>query len=131
MAKTYIKELQEQIEGLNDGFNIKEVELSLLENEMQDTLSPYKLLSEQTGYLLEMMNELIDFEKKKPSDRIIASKTRLLTLLHINTRLNGIIGYNNALKVCNKQLVGKIQVLRAENSDMNRQLMNINLSKDF
>lgn len=131
MAKTYIKELQEQIEGLNDGFNIKEVELSLIENELQDTLSPYKLLSEQTGYLLEMMNELIEFEKKKPSDRITASKTRLLTLLHINTRLNGIIGYNNALKVCNKQLVGKIQVLRAENSDMNRQLMNINLSKDF
>lgn len=131
MAKTYIKELQEQIEKLNDGFEAKEVEIWLLENELQDTVSPYKLLSEQTGFLLEMMTELLAFEKKNPSDRIKASKGRLLKLLHINTELNGIVNYNNTLKTCNRQLLGKIQMLRVKNNEMNMELMKISRSHNF
>lgn len=131
MAKTYVKVLQEQIESLEDGFELKDVELYLLESELQETLSPYKLLSEQNGYFLDMLNEIIEFEKKKPSDRVTASKKRLLNLLHLNTLLTGIVNYNNTLKTCNKLLIGKIQLLRLKNAELNKELTKIRLSNEF
>lgn len=126
MAKTYIKELQEKVEALEDGFDMHQVELSLLENEIQDTNLPNKLLGEQTGLLLEMLNEVVEFGKKKPSERVTASKKRLLGLLCINTSLNQIVSYNQSLKAFNKQLVGHIQVLRIENAELKRQIGNFN-----
>jgi hypothetical protein len=131
MAKEYFKELQEKIEKLEDGFDIKNLELGLLESEIQDTLKPTKLLNEQNHYLLEMLEQIIKFEKSKPSARVTASKQRLITLLGINTQLNQIMYYNQSLKLFNRELVTIIQLLRVENSDFKKQLKNISDANNF
>ncbi len=131
MAKTYTKELKEKVGALEDGFDMYQVELGLLENEIQEINTPNQLLGEQTGLLLEMLSEVVEFGKKKPSERVAASKKRLLELLSINTRLNQIVSYNQSLKVFNKQLVGSIQVLRLENSDLKRQIENMVKAEEY
>ena len=131
MAKTYIKELKEKVGALEDGFDMYQVELGLLENEIQEINMPNQLLGEQTGLLLEMLSEVVEFGKKKPSERVTASKKRLLELLSINTRLNQIVSYNQSLKVFNKQLVGSIQVLRLENSKLNKQIENMVKAEEY
>ena len=130
-AKTYVKQLQEQIELLEDGFDIKSVEIDLLKSEMEETLSPYKLLGEQTGYLLDMLTEVIEFERKKPSERITASKTRLITLLHINTQLSKIVDYNQSLKLINRNMVASMQLLRIKNFNLTKEVNKLTLSNQF
>lgn len=131
MAKEYFKKLQEQIETLEDGFDIKNIELGLLENEMQDFLKPSVLLSQQAKYLLEMTEELIEYAKSKPGPRVNASKERLLNLLHLHTQLGGVLTYNQTIKLFNRELVTKIQLLRVENADLRRKLDNVHKSDNF
>lgn len=131
MAKTYIKELQETIEQLQDGFDMRSVENALLQNEIEDTQLPNKLLGEQSGYLLDMLNEVLVYEKKMPSQRITDAKNRLINLLHINTQLNKILSYDHSLRLFNRELVGKIQLLRVENHKLKDELQKVTLSKEF
>ena len=131
MEKEYFKQLQEKIEQLQDGFDIKTIEIALLENEIQDTNKPMVLLCEQNKYLLEMLEQVIEFEKKKPSVQVKVSKTRLITLIGINTQLSNVCCYNQSLKLFNRELVGRIQILRVENSDLKKQLQNIISAEQF
>ncbi len=125
------KELQAKINLLQDGFDIKSLELGLLESEMQDTLKPTALLNEQNKYLLEILEQIIKFEKSKPSASVTASKNRLVTLLGINTQLSQIMYYNQSLKLFNRELVTSIQLLRLENSELKKQLKNISDANNF
>lgn len=126
MAKTYIKELQEKIELLEDGFDMKSIEVSLLQNDMQDTLHPNIILSQLTHFILKMLGELIEYQNKnKPSLKVIASKTRLITMLNITIELSGIGDKMQSIKLFNKELVTKIQLLRVENSDLRKELKNV------
>lgn len=131
MVKTYFKELQEKIERLEDGFDIKNVEIGLLESEIQDTLKPTGLLNYQFLKLAEMLEEVLEYEKIKPSERITASKTRLINLLGVNTQLNEIMYVNHRLKLFNRELVAKIQLLRVENADLKLQLDNVAKAENF
>lgn len=131
MAKEYIKELHEIIESLEDGFDIHAAEITLIKNDMEDTLSPYKLLGESAGYLLEMFNEVVEFERKKPSDRVTASKKRLFALIDINTQLGQIVSYNQNLKLCNQQLVGQMQLLRLKNWELIQENKRLSESNTF
>lgn len=125
------KELQAKINLLQDGFDIKSIEIGLLESEMQDTLKPTKLLSEQNNCLLEMLEQIIKFEKTKPSASVTASKNRLVTLLGINTQLSEIMYYNRSLQLFNRELVTRIQLLRVENSELKKQLKNVSDATNF
>lgn len=131
MAKTYFKELQEKIECLEDGFDIKSVEIGLLESEIQDTLKPTGLLNYQFSKLTEMLEEVMEYEKIKPSERITASKTRLINLLGVNTQLNEVMYVNHRLKLFNRELITKIQLLRVHNADLKRKLENIVNAEGF
>jgi hypothetical protein len=115
MAKTYIKELQETIESLNDSLDLKEAERYLLLSELETVNEPCKLLGEQTGYLLDMLQEVVDYEKKYPSERIKASKERLIALLDINTRLGKIVSYNANLQASNRNLYRELVSVMAKN----------------
>lgn len=132
MAKTFIKELQEKVELLQDGFDIKSIEHSLLENEMVDMLRPSRLLSDLSGYLLEMTEELTEHVKKKgltPAAK--KSQERLIKLIHLSTQLNILGVHNQSLKLFNKELVGKIQLLRIDRAELNRQITNMINAENF
>jgi len=131
MEKTYTKELQEKIKALEDGFDIKNVEMGLLENEMQDFLKPSALLAQQSRLLLEMTDELFEYAKKKPGPRVTASRDRLMILLHINTQLGSVMCYNQSLKLFNRELVGKIQLLRIERAELKKQIENMTKANNF
>ena len=131
MSKTYVKILQEDIENLQDGFDMQGVEIILLQNDIEETLSPYKLLGEQSGYLIEMLTEVIEFEKNKPSDRVKASKKRLLALMDTNTELGKIVGYNQKLKLYNQQLLGHMQLLRLKNKELRDEILKFNQINNF
>jgi len=95
-----------------------EAEKYFLLSELEHVNEPYKLLGEQSGYLLEMLQEAMDYGKKYPSGRITASKKRLFTLLDINTRLGKIVSYNANLKAINKHLYGEVMALRKKNKEL-------------
>lgn len=132
MAKTYIKELQEKIEILEDGFDIHSAELSLMESELQDVLKPSLLLSELTHTHLEMLHEVLVYIKKnKVNDRVLASKDRLLRLIDISTQLNGIGDTSASLKSLNKEMIGRLQLLRIENSELRLKIENFEKAVNF
>jgi predicted nuclease with TOPRIM domain len=97
---------------------IADIEKYFLLSELEEVNEPYKLLGEQSGYLLEMLQEAMDYGKKHPSERITASKKRLFTLLDINTRLGKIVSYNANLKATNKHLYGEVMTLRKKNKEL-------------
>lgn len=125
------KELQQKIKELEDGFNIKDIECGLLESELTETLKPNILLSELTFIHLEMLKEVHEYSKGKSSDRITSSKNRLLNLLDISTQLSGIGDKNKSLKLFNRELVTRIQLLRIENSDLRKELKKIEDAASF
>ena len=131
MAKTFVKKLQEKIEQLEDSYDIKNVELALLENELQETKEGPALLMQQSSILIEMFEEVFNYHKKKPSERSKASMERLMKLMDINNRLQSKVSYNAYLQAINKDMFGRIQVLRVEKADLNRQLTNLNNSAQF
>ena len=132
MAKEYFKELQEKIEYLQDGVDFKNIELGLLESEMQDVLEPSLLLSQITYIHTEMLSELFDYiRKNKPSERLTASKERLLNLLTKTEKLNSMTNKMQTLKLFNRELVVKLQLLGVENDELRKQLKNISDANNF
>jgi hypothetical protein len=126
MAKEYLKKLQEQIESLEDGFDIKSIELGLLQNEMQDTLRPNIILSQLTHFILQMLGELNEYQQKnKLSAKAIASKTRLITMINITIELSGMGDKMQTLKLFNLELVNKMQLLRVENANLRKELKGV------
>lgn len=120
---TYIDDLKTKAKNLQDNFDIQSVEIGLLQNDMQDTLKPNLLLSELNGYVLEMMNDLVEYEKKnKLTARMQASKERLVKMLFVASELSGVGDKLQSFKLFNRELVGKIQLLRIENADLKNKL---------
>lgn len=120
---TYIKDLQQKIERLEDGFDIQGVEMHLLQSEMQDTTKPNVLLMQLVQFVLQMMIELNEYEQKnKLTPRMKASKERLIKMLDITCELSGMGDKMHSLKLSNKFMVGKIQMLRIENAEFKHKL---------
>ncbi len=132
MAKEYLKKLQEQIERLEDGFDIKNIELVLLENELKDNLRPNIILSQLTQFILQMLIELNQYEQKnKLSSKVLASKIRLLSMFDLITELSGMGDKLQNFKLFNRELVIKMQMLRAENYNLKKQLKAVSDAETF
>lgn len=126
MAKTYIKELQEKIEALEDGVDMKEVEINLLLSEMKDTTRPNILLLQLVQYVIQMLIELNEYQQKnKLTERMLSSKDRLVKMLDITSELNGMGDKMHSLKLANKFMIGKMSLLRIENSDLRKELKGV------
>lgn len=120
---SYTKDLQEKIAKLEDGFNIQSVEIGLLQSEMVDTLKPNRLLSELNSDIIDMMNDLIEYEKKtKLTPRMQQSKKRLINMLFVISELSDLGSKLQSLKLFNREIVGKIQLLRIENAELKHKL---------
>lgn len=120
---TYIKDLQNKVAAMSDQFDIKSIEIGLLQSEMVDTLKPNRLLSELNSDIIDMMNDLIEYEKKtKLTPRMQASKKRLINMLFVASELSELGSRINSLKLFNRELAGSIQLLRVENADLRKQL---------
>lgn len=120
---TYIKELQKKIEDLADGFDMKSIEMVLLENEMHDMLRPNILLSQLNQFVIQMLMELNEYQQKnKLTERMKASKERLLKMLDITIELSGLGDKAQSFKLHNKHMVGKITQLRIKNQELQRKM---------
>lgn len=120
---SYTKDLQDKIAKLEDGFNIQSVEIGLLQSEMVDTLKPNRLLSELNSDIIDMMNDLIEYEKKtKLTPRMQQSKKRLINMLFVISELSDLGSKLQSLKLFNREIVGKIQLLRIENAELKHKL---------
>lgn len=126
-----IKNLEKLLDEMNHGADLFVCEINMLLNDIEDYQTPNRLIGEQSGYLLNMLNELLEYEKKKPSERIKVSKNRLINLLHINTQLNNIMSYNHSKTLLNKHLFGVIQNLRIENNVLKQELLKLNKIDSF
>ncbi|MCW3111290.1 MAG: hypothetical protein JWQ09_5796, partial [Segetibacter sp.] len=91
MANNYLKNLQEQIEQLEDIVDGKDLELTILENELVDVYEPSRAISETTMLYLQIMSEVLEFIIKKGwTPAIKRSHERLLRLMELNKCLEGI-----------------------------------------
>lgn len=128
----YWVQLERQIKSLEDNFDQKGIEIALLQSEITDLKEPTALLNRLMMLHLNMFSEITEYlAKNKATERVLASKERLLELIDITTRLNGINDRSVSLKALNKELVGKMQLLRVENFNLRQQLNKITESDKF
>lgn len=118
-----IKGFQRDIEQLQDTVDDRNISLQVIENEKQEILEPIVLASQISCTVMEMLNEVMDFIKTKgESEKVLISKRRLLDLLYKTEKLNTIAGTLNSLKITNRNLHAKYQLLRIENMKLTEQL---------
>lgn len=123
MANNYLKNLQEQIEQLEDIVDGKDLELTILENELVDVYEPSRAISETTMLYLQIMSEVLEFIIKKGwTPAIKRSHERLLRLMELNKCLEGISTSNYNLKASNRLIFTEYQLLRVENKKLKQQL---------
>lgn len=116
---SFIKELQQKIEKLEDNFDSQSIELILLENELKDNMEVSILVSKLTQHILQMMIEYADFMKNRtPTETHKKSQKRLIELLDISSKLMTIDSNNQSFKLYNREMVGKVNLLRIENSEL-------------
>lgn len=128
----YWVQLERQIKRLEDNFDIKGVEIALLQSEMVETLKPNVLLMQLTQVHLEMLMEIQEYRtKNKTTERILKSYNRLLKLFDISTQLSGLGDDNQTLKLSNKELVVRMQILRVENSNLKKEIKKLTDSNNF
>jgi len=127
MAKTYIKELQEKIEALEDGFDLRELEIQQLINARVDDMEPAVISDKITLLCLEMLIEYTEFvmKKGKETEANLKSKKRLVDMLGLVSRLSGLTSNLNTLKLINRGQVTKINLLRVENAELKQQVDNM------
>lgn len=118
------KELEDRIKHLNIEQDAKDAEIWLLKSEMVDTLKPIKLLSEQSGLLMDMLEEYIDyFKSRKETEKNKQSKTRLVRLLFISDELSMLTSQNKSLQTANMHLQGKTKHLIDVVKKLNQELI--------
>lgn len=119
----FFSDLQEEIKTLNDGFDIQSMEMGILKNEMTDNLRPNVLLLQLVDCILQMLLEITEYEQKsRLNARMQASKERLTKMLEVATELSGIGDRIQSFKLFNRELVGKIQLLRVDNARLKNQV---------
>ncbi|HEY4196886.1 MAG TPA: hypothetical protein VGM63_15190 [Mucilaginibacter sp.] len=129
---SYTKELQQKINQLEDNFDVQAVELILLENELKDNMQVNILVSKLTQHILQMLMEYADFIRNRtPTDAHKKSHKRLIELLDISSQLFTIGTNNQAFKLYNRELVGKINLLRLEKTELKQQLENATKAENF
>lgn len=128
----YWVQLERQVKSLEDNFDQKGVEIQLLQSEIIDIKEPTMLLNRLMLLHLNMFSEITEYlAKNKVTDRVLASRERLLELIDITTRLNGINDRSASLKAINREIVGKIQLLRIENKELKVKLQAVIDSENF
>lgn len=117
------KEFKDKLNHLQDDVDSKEVQIAILESEMVDAVTPSNLIIDIKSTLMDMMFEIVVFEKGKGvTKKSTASKKRLDDLLQAIDKLNGIASTNYNLKGANRRIHAKYQMLRVENSELKAEL---------
>lgn len=117
------KELKQKLNQLQDDVDSKEVQIAFLESEMQDVIAPSDLLIDIKSIVMDMMFELVQFEKAKgETKKSKTSKGRLEKILELINNLGGITYASYNLKGSNRLIHAKYQILRVENSELKAEL---------
>lgn len=127
MEETYTQKLVKQIKSLEDDFDEKSLQLIVIENELKDNMEVSVLVSKLTQHILQMLIEYGDFIKNKTeTEAHKRSRNRLSELLDISSRLMEISSNNQAVRLYNRELAAKIQLLRINNAELKEQIGNFN-----
>jgi hypothetical protein len=130
--KETIKHYHRSIEQLEDTVDSKNVELRLFESNLQDSITSQVIASSVTCTLVEMIGELLEFERLKgATDKTKASKERLIKLIFETEKLNVMSARLATLKLLNKDLHSAYQRLRVENHILKEQLLQIENAHNF
>jgi hypothetical protein len=131
MAKEYFKQLQEDIELLQDTIDGKDLQAILIKSEMEDITKPTIAIAESNRLILDMFNELSLFCKSKGwNDKTMASRARLIRLLSLND-VSDMSNQNYRLKLANKEIHKNYQLLRIENHKLKVQINKNEASINF
>jgi hypothetical protein len=126
------KDFKNKLNQLQDDVDSKEAQIVILESEMQDAITPSNLIIDIKSTLMDMMFEIVVFEKGKgKSEKSTASKKRIEGLLESIDKLNGIASMNYNLKGANRSIHAKYQALRVENSELKAELKRIDDAEQF
>lgn len=117
------------MENLMDFYDI---EMGMMQNELMDTLSPAVNSMRAIQIVLQMQIELADHVKVRGiSDKAKISAKRLFELYDSVYQLNRLTGDLNTLQLTNRELSGKMQVLKNENNALKQQIENIIKAEQF
>lgn len=123
MAKSYIKELHEQIEAQQDALEIQGYEAAIILTDLEDVLMPDVLISQAAQILLQMLMEQNEHQKKngrsKKSDLF---RDRLTKLLEINKELGNLSSANQRLKYQNRYIAARNVLLVQQLAEVNAKL---------
>ncbi|MEB0262881.1 hypothetical protein [Mucilaginibacter sp. 10I4] len=121
--KILSQEFKAQLNQLQDDVDSKEAQIAILESEMLDAVMPSNLIIDIKSTIMDMMFEIVVFEKSKGiTEKSTASKNRLNGLLQGIDELNGISSANYNLKAANRLIHTKYQMLRVVNSELKAQV---------
>lgn len=117
---------------LQDDVDSKEAHIAFLESEMQDAIGPSDLIIDLKSTLMDMMFEILSFEKNKgESAKTKASKNRVDGLINGLEKLNKMANINYNLKSHNRLIFAKYQMMRVENADLKAELKKIEDREKF
>lgn len=109
-----------------------DLELGTMANELVDSLTPAVKSMQAVQIVLQMQLELADYVKEKgKSDKAIKSAKRLFELYDCVVSLNRLTGDLNTLQLTNRELHGKMQVLRNENAELKLKIENMVKAENF
>lgn len=129
---SYIKELQEAAERLQDDIDGKNLELTLLESEMADVVSGPRIISEINGFFLQMLTEQQAFVSKKGlTPAVKTGRERVLRLMELLKSLSDISTSNYTLRCSNRIIHAQYQLMRIENKKLKEQLQAIMNAENF
>lgn len=125
-------DFKEKLNKLQDDVDSKEAQIAILESEMQDATTPSNLLIEIKSAVMDMLFDVVKFEKSKGvSEKSKDNKSRLETLLDKIDAINKVANMAYNLKGINRKLHAAYQLLRIENSELKAELQKIADAEKF
>lgn len=122
MKSTHFDDIKNQID-------VKEAEISLLKDELTDTLTPSVKTLECIEIVIGMICDLnLYIQKNGNNDAALKSKERLTKLFSNLHDLSSIAETNYSLKLTNRNLHTQNNLVRVENNNLNKELKNLKLA---
>lgn len=107
-------------------------ELGAIANELSETLTPSVISMQVIQLIIQMQIEMADFIKKNgKSDRAEKSARRLMDIYSLMVKLNSFTGEMNAMKLRNREIIGKYKLLIQENIELKRKLKTVEDAENY
>lgn len=129
MAKTFIKELQENIEVMEDKLELNQLELAIILNEGVDLINPAVIAASASRIILQMLMEQNMHQKKHGiTEKTKLHRERLTQLLDYNSQTHGVIDKLVSIKYHSKTIHDAYMKAYNENKKLKEQISKLELT---